>query len=103
MGLVDAQCGLREAISQFSKSENEHLDDRTLLFVRDLYDHTVQIMDIVDTLRDTLNRLQDLYLSEISFKMNQVMQVLALITTIFVPISFLARLYGMNFNIARGH
>ena len=54
-------------------------------------------MDMVETYRDTLSGLQDLYLSEISFKMNQVMQVLTIITTIFVPLSFLAGLYGMNF------
>ena len=89
---------LREAVGQFSKSDNPIMDDRTSLFVRDLYDHTVQIMDRVETYRDMLNGLQDLYLSEISFKMNQVMQVLAVITTLFVPLSFLAGLYGMNFD-----
>ena len=88
---------LREAVSQFSKSENPILDERTSVFVRDLYDHTVQIMDRIESYRDILNGLQDLYLSEISFKMNQVMQVLTVVTTIFVPLSFLAGLYGMNF------
>lgn len=88
---------LREAISRFSKSDSELIEDSTSVFVRDLYDHTIQIMDIVDSYRDMLNGLQDLYLSEISFKMNQVMQVLTIITTIFVPLSFLAGLYGMNF------
>lgn len=89
---------LREAISQFSKSEVEFIDERTVFFVRDLYDHTIQIMDMVETYRDILNGLQDLQISEISFRMNQVMQVLTLITTIFVPLSFLAGLYGMNFD-----
>jgi len=88
---------LREAISRFSKSENELIEPSTEHFVRDLYDHTIQIMDVVDSYRDMLNGLQDLYISEISFKMNQVMQVLTIITTIFVPLSFLAGLYGMNF------
>jgi len=61
-------------------------------------------MDMIDNYRDALNGLQDLYLSEISFKMNQVMQVLTVITTIFVPLSFLAGLYGMNFeNIPELH
>ena len=89
---------LREAISRFSKSDSELIDESTLVFVRDLYDHTIQIMDVVDSYRDMLNGLQDLYISEISFKMNQVMQVLTIITTIFVPLSFLAGLYGMNFD-----
>ena len=88
---------LREAISKFAKTDNPLVEERTTLFIRDLYDHTIQIMDMVETYRDTLNGLQDLYLSEISFKMNQVMQVLTVITTIFVPLSFLAGLYGMNF------
>lgn len=88
---------LREAISRFGKSESEFIADSTEIFIRDLHDHTIQIMDRIDTYRDLLNGLQDLYLSEISFKMNQVMQVLTIITTIFVPLSFLVGLYGMNF------
>lgn len=89
---------LREAISQFSKSDNEIIEEHSTFYIRDLYDHTIQIMDMVETYRDMLNGLQDLYLSEISFKMNQVMQVLAVVTTVFVPLSFLAGLYGMNFD-----
>ena len=88
---------LRESINQFSKNESAHIEEKTTVFVRDLYDHTIQIMDLNETQRDILNGLQDLYISEISFKMNQVMQVLTIITTIFVPLSFLAGLYGMNF------
>lgn len=88
---------LREAISRFSKSDSFIIEEKTLTYVRDLYDHTIQIMDSVDNFRDVLNGLQDLYISEISFRMNQVMQVLTIITTIFVPLSFLAGLYGMNF------
>lgn len=89
---------LREAIGQFSKSESNFIDNSSTIFVRDLYDHTIQVMDMVETYRDMLNSLQDLYISEISLRMNQVMQVLAVITTIFVPLSFLAGLYGMNFD-----
>ena len=88
---------LREAINQFSKSDSPHVEENNGMYVRDLYDHTIQIMDLNETQRDILNGLQDLYISEISFKMNQVMQVLTIITTIFVPLSFLAGLYGMNF------
>ena len=90
---------LREAISQFSKIESPHVEENTTMYVRDVYDHTIQIMDLNETQRDILNGMQDLYISEISFKMNQVMQVLTIITTIFVPLSFLAGLYGMNFEV----
>lgn len=89
---------LREAIGRFSKSDSPYIDERTPAFIRDVYDHTIQIMDMVDTFRDVLNGLQDLYISEISLRMNQVMQVLTIITSIFVPLSFLAGLYGMNFD-----
>ncbi len=88
---------LREAISRFSKSDNPLIEESSVSYIRNLYDHTIQIMDSVDNFRDMLNGLQDLYISEISFRMNQVMQVLTIITTIFVPLSFLAGLYGMNF------
>jgi magnesium transporter len=88
---------LREAISRFTKSEHEFIDEGTMLYVRDLYDHTIQVMDMAENYRDMLNGLQDLYISEISFKMNQIMQVLTVVTTIFVPLSFLTGLYGMNF------
>lgn len=89
---------LREAISKFAKSENPIVSDSTEIFLRDLYDHTIQVMDMVETYRDVLTGLQDLYLSEISFKMNQVMQVLTVISTIFIPLSFLTGMYGMNFD-----
>ena len=89
---------LREAVSRFSKSEHELIDTSTDIFIRDLYDHTIQVMDMVETYRDTLSGLQDLYLSELSFKMNNVMQVLTIMATIFIPLSFLAGVYGMNFD-----
>jgi len=88
---------LREAISRFSKSEHDLISDNTKVFLRDLYDHNVQLLDTTESYRDMLNSLQDLYLSEISFRMNEVMKMLTLITSIFVPLSFLAGLYGMNF------
>lgn len=88
---------LREAINRFTKSENEIVQENSKIFIRDLYDHTIQVMDMVENYRDMLSGLQDLYLSEISYKMNQVMQVLTIITTVFVPLSFLVGLYGMNF------
>lgn len=95
---------LREAISRFSKSDESSVHESTKIFLRDLYNNTVHILDTIDSQRDILNGLQDLYISEISFKMNQIMKVLTIITTLFVPLSFLAGLYGMNFeNIPELH
>lgn len=88
---------LREAINLFSRSESPLIEDRTINFVRDVYDHTIHIIDNVDSLRDILSGLQDLYISEISLKMNKIMQFLTIVTALFVPISFLTGLYGMNF------
>jgi magnesium transporter len=88
---------LREAIGRFAKTDNPLVEEGTPVFIRDLYDHTIQIMDTVESFRDLLNGLQDLFISEVSFKMNQVMQMLTLVATIFIPLTFLAGIYGMNF------
>jgi len=88
---------LREALLQFNRSELDIIEAKTLLFVRDVSDHVIQILDSIDNKREILAGLQDLYISEISLKMNQVMQFLTIITALFVPLSFLAGLYGMNF------
>ena len=88
---------LREAIGRFSKSESHVIEESTRIFLRDLYDHTIQVMDTIDTYRDVMSGLYDLYLSEISFKMNNIMRLLTIISTIFIPLTFLAGIYGMNF------
>ncbi len=88
---------LREAISSLIKAEIPHRDETTDMFLRDAYDHVVQALEILETYRDTLSGLQDLYISELSFKMNSVMQVLTIMATIFIPLTFLAGIYGMNF------
>lgn len=88
---------LREALLQFNRSELDIIEAKTQLFVRDVSDHAIQILDSLDNKREILAGLQDLYISEISLKMNQVMQFLTIITALFVPLSFLAGLYGMNF------
>lgn len=97
VGLRKSVFPLREAISKFGRIESPMVHDSTLLFVRDLYDHIIQIMDMVESYRDLLNGLQDLWISEVSFKMNKVMQLLTLISTIFIPLTFLTGIYGMNF------
>ncbi|WP_299767124.1 magnesium/cobalt transporter CorA [uncultured Dokdonia sp.] len=88
---------LREVISKFSKSENQIIKDNTQIFIRNLYENTIQITDSIDSYRDMLNSLQDLFIAEVSFKMNKVMQLLTLISVIFIPLTFLAGIYGMNF------
>lgn len=90
---------LREALNQFIRSESSLIDPSTDRFLRDVYDHTIQIVESADTLREILGGLQDLYISEISLKMNKIMQFLTIVTAVFVPISFLTGLYGMNFEV----
>jgi len=88
---------LREVLSGLERTESELLQAGTRVFVRDVYDHAVQVIDVVESFRDMLSGLQDLYLTSISNKMNEVMKVLTIIGTIFIPITFLAGVYGMNF------
>jgi magnesium transporter len=88
---------LREVISKFSKSDSPIIQDNTQIFIRNLYENTIQIIDSIDSYRDMLNSLQDLFIAEVSFKMNKVMQLLTLISVIFIPLTFLAGIYGMNF------
>jgi magnesium transporter len=89
---------LREVINQLTRAESDNLDSTTLIFLRDLYDHVAQVIDTIDTYRELVHSLHDLYLSEISFRMNNIMKVLTIISTIFIPLSFLAGVYGMNFH-----
>lgn len=90
---------LREAVNRFAQSDHPLIKEDMHPFLRDLHDHTIQVMDMVETYRDILNGLYDLYVSEISFKMNSIMQVLTIISTIFIPLSFLVGVYGMNFDV----
>ncbi len=89
---------LREAIGRLTRSESPVIREDTRIFLRDLYDHTIQVMDTIETFRDVVSGLYDLYLSEISFRMNSVIKVLTIISTIFIPLTFLAGIYGMNFD-----
>jgi len=95
---------LREIVSQLVKDDMGMISEATSLFMRDVYDHTIQTIDTIEAFRDTLSGLQDLYLSIISNRMNEVMKVLTIIATIFIPITFVAGVYGMNFaNIPELH
>jgi magnesium transporter len=88
---------LREATNSLSRSDCRFLHDPTRLFFRDVYDHVVQIVDTIETLREMLSANLDIYLSSVSYRLNAVMRVLTVITTIFMPLSFIASIYGMNF------
>lgn len=89
---------LREVIGGFQRTESTLIHKTTGVFLRDVYDHTIQVIDTIETLRDMISGKLDIYLSSISNKMNEVMKVLTIIATIFIPITFVAGVYGMNFN-----
>jgi magnesium transporter len=90
---------LREVISRLERSESPFISKSTFVYLRDVYDHTIQVMDSVDTFRDTLSGMLDIYLSSVSNRMNEVMKVLTVIATIFIPLTFIAGIYGMNFKV----
>ncbi|MDD5079755.1 MAG: magnesium/cobalt transporter CorA [Candidatus Omnitrophica bacterium] len=89
---------LREIISGLQRTESDLLQDSTAAYLRDLYDHTIQVIDTIESLRDMVSGMLDIYMSSISNKMNEVMKVLTIIATIFIPLTFIAGIYGMNFN-----
>jgi magnesium transporter len=89
---------LREMIQALQHGTHEGLSDTTRLYLRDVYDHAVQIIDFIETAREMSASLADAYLTGVSNRMNEVMKVLTIIATIFIPISFLAGVFGMNFN-----
>jgi len=88
---------MREAISHLSQIEAAWITPFTRIYLRDLYDHIVQAIDTVETFRDMLSSMLDVYLSSITNRMNETMKTLTIIATIFIPITFIASLYGMNF------
>jgi magnesium transporter len=89
---------LREMINGLEKLESELVKDSIVAYLRDVYDHTIQIIDTIETFRDILSGLLDVYMSAVSNRMNEVMKVLTIIATIFIPLTFLAGIYGMNFH-----
>lgn len=88
---------MREAISHLSQMEAALVTPFTRVYLRDLYDHIVQAIDTVETFRDVLSSLLDVYLSSLTNRMNEIMKTLTIIATIFIPITFIASFYGMNF------
>lgn len=88
----------REMVNNLIRDEHALISAETRPFLRDCYDHTVQLMDIIETYREIASGLLDVYLSSTSMKLNEVMKVLTIVATVFMPLSFIASLYGMNFN-----
>jgi len=79
------------------RSESPIIKESTEIYLRDVYDHTIQIIDTIESFRDMVSGMLDIYLSSISNKMNAVMKVLTIIATIFIPLTYVAGIYGMNF------
>lgn len=88
---------LREVIGNLRKGESELMGEQIDIYLMDVYDHTIQVIDTVESLRDMVSGMLDIYLSSMSNKMNEIMKVLTIIATIFIPLSFVAGVYGMNF------
>ena len=88
---------VRELLSQLERLDSPLWSDETRPFVRDTYDHAVQVLDLVESLRDVVGGLTDLYMTSLSNRMNEIMKVLTIIGTIFIPLTFIAGIYGMNF------
>ena len=88
---------LREVIARLERRESPLIQDATAVYFKDVYDHTIIAIDTVETYRDILSGLLDIYLSSVSNRLNEVMKVLTIIATIFMPLTFIAGLYGMNF------
>ncbi|WP_066225485.1 magnesium/cobalt transporter CorA [Formosa haliotis] len=89
---------LRDIINRIEKSEHSLINEKTLPFFQDVYDHTVQINENTEIYREMVWGLMDMYMTSISNKMNEVMKVLTIISTIFIPLTFIAGIYGMNFD-----
>lgn len=89
---------LREIVSTLIKDEHILIDEKTTIYLRDVYDHIIQIINVIETYRDILSGMLDIYLSSMSNKTNEVMKVLTVFSTIFIPLTFLTGIYGMNFH-----
>lgn len=91
----------RDAINSLLREESPLISPQTQVYLRDCYDHAIRILDILETYREIGTGLMDIYLSSMSNRLNEIMKVLTIITTFFIPLSFIAGIYGMNFNTAK--
>jgi magnesium transporter len=88
---------LREILGGLERGESSLVRKSTLIFLRDVYDHTINIIDTIEAYRDSTSGMLDTYLTRVSNRMNETMKVLTVIATIFIPLTFIAGIYGMNF------
>lgn len=88
---------MREVLSSLQRTDHELVRPGTIVYLRDVYDHTVQVIETLETFRDTASGMLELYLSTVSNKLNEIMKVLTIFSAIFIPLTFLAGVYGMNF------
>ena len=88
----------RDAINSLIRDGSDLINSEVQIYLRDCYDHTVQVMDMVETYRELGTGLMDVYLSAVSNKMNEIMKILTVVSAIFIPLTFIAGVYGMNFN-----
>jgi magnesium transporter len=93
---------MREAVASITRDASELIADDTRVYLRDCYDHVVQIVDLVETYRELTADLRDLYMSALSNRINETMRVLTIISTMFIPLTFIAGIYGMNFDYDEG-
>lgn len=89
---------LREMINSLQKTESEIISDNTHVYIRDIYDHTIRVIDSIEFLKETLASMVSVYLSSVNNKLSDIMRVLTLITTIFITLTFIAGVYAMNFD-----
>ena len=89
---------LREVLAQLQRGDVPHITDATRIYFRDVYDHTIEVMDTIESVRDLISGMLDVHLSITNNRMSEVMKVLTIITTIFVPLTFIVGIYGMNFD-----
>ncbi|MEW5706790.1 MAG: magnesium/cobalt transporter CorA [Actinomycetota bacterium] len=88
---------LREVVGSLERGESALIKEVTTIYLRDVYDHAIQVIDSIETYRDTLSGMLDIYLSSTSNRLNEVVKVLTIISTIFIPLTFIVGVYGMNF------
>lgn len=92
----------REAVAQLVRDPHERISETTRVYLRDCHDHIVQIVELVETYRELTADLRDLYMSSMSNRINETMRVLTIISTVFIPLTFIAGIYGMNFDYDEG-
>ena len=88
---------MRDVINRLAHLDDHLVDSTTKIYLQDVHDHTVQTIDIIESFRDVVGGMIDIYLSNINIRTNDIMKVLTIVSTIFVPLTFISSLYGMNF------